>query len=119
MVYENRSTVDDFIYDGPDIVAGPCSAATGPAEEFLTNGEGLRLSDSSPGGTFLKIGVGVLRKPDNAKYSIFRLYYIVDHGKWSVSAKPESVEFTGTQRSFFGYGYLYQKSFVSFLENRR
>jgi hypothetical protein len=103
-------SVNDFIYDGPDIVAGPCSAATGPAEEFLTNGEALGFSESSPGGTFLKIGVGVLRKPDDAKYSSFRLYDIVDHGKWSVSAKRESVEFTQTVSDpSSGYGYLYQK----------
>lgn len=103
-------TVRDFIYDGPDIVAGPCSAITGPAEEFLTNNEALGYSEASPGGTFLKIGVGVLRKPDNAKYSIFRLYKIVDHGKWSVRVTPDSVKFT--QRVIdpsSGYGYLYRK----------
>src|SRR5665213_652620 len=103
-------TVKDYIYDGPDIVAGPCSAVTGPAEEFFTNGEALGFSEASPGGTFLKIGVGVLRKPDDAKYSIFRLYDIVDHGKWSVRAKPESVEFTQSVRDpSSGYGYLYRK----------
>lgn len=103
-------TVRDYIYDGPDIVAGPCSAVTGPAEEFLTNGEALGFSEASPGGTFIKIGVGVLRKPDDAEYSIFRLYDIADFGKWSVRAKPESVEFT--QRVLdpsSGYGYLYRK----------
>lgn len=101
----------DFIYDGPDIVAGPCSAITGPSEEFLSNGEALGFSDAAPGGTFLKIGVGVLRKPDKAKYSIFRLYEVVDHGKWSVVPKPNSVRFT--QRILdpsTGYGYLYQKT---------
>ncbi len=34
-------TVKDYIYQGDDIVAGPCSAVTGPAEEFSTNEEGL------------------------------------------------------------------------------
>ena len=33
--------VHDFIYDGAEIVAGPCTAITGPAEEFATNGKGL------------------------------------------------------------------------------
>ena len=103
-------TVNDFIFDGPDIVAGPCSAMTGPAEEFLTNHEALGFSDAAPGGTFLKIGVGVLRKPDNAKYSIFRLYDVVDHGKWSFHAKPDSVEFTQrVSDPATGYGYLYRK----------
>src|SRR5690242_6349541 len=27
-------TVHDFIYDGEDIVAGPCSSTMGPADEF-------------------------------------------------------------------------------------
>jgi hypothetical protein len=103
-------TVEDFIFDGPDIVAGPASAVTGPAEEFLTNDEGLGFSEASPGGTFLKIGVGVLRKPDHAKYSIFRLYDIVDHGKWTVRVKSESVEFAQrVSDPSSGYGYLYQK----------
>jgi hypothetical protein len=103
-------TVSDYVYRGEDIVAGPCSAVTGPAEEFSTHEEGLGFHEARPGGTFLKIGVGVLRKPDDAKYSMFRLYPIVDHGKWTVEAKPTSVTFT--QRVMdpsSGYGYLYQK----------
>jgi hypothetical protein len=104
-------TVKDYIYQGDDIVAGPCSAVTGPAEEFSTNNEGLGFSDAQPGGTFLKIGVGVLRKPDSEKYSMFRLYDIVDHGKWSVQVNPTAVVFTQrvTDPSS-GYGYVYQKT---------
>jgi len=102
--------VEDFTYDGPDIVVGPASAVTGPAEEFLTNDEALGFSEASPGGTFLKIGVGVLRKPNDAKYSIFGRYDIVDRGKWSVRAKPDSVEFTQrVSDPSSGYGYLYRK----------
>jgi hypothetical protein len=108
---KTNPTVKDYIYQGADIVAGPCSAVTGPAEEFSTNDEGLGFGEAAPGGTFLKIGVGVLRKPDNEKYNMFRLYDIVDHGKWSVQAKPDSVEFSQrvTDPSS-GYGYLYQKT---------
>jgi hypothetical protein len=103
--------VVDYIYQGADIVAGPCSAITGPVEEFSTNGAGLGFSEAAPGGTFLKIGVGVLRKPDNAKYSMFRLYDVVDHGQWSVQVKPASIVFTQrvTDPSS-GYGYLYRKT---------
>ena len=103
-------TVHDFVFDGPDITAGPCSAATGPAEEYLSGDVALGYDEARPGGTFIKIGVGVLRKPDNGKYDSYRLYDIVDHGKWSVKPKPQSVEFV--QRvtdSSSGYGYLYQK----------
>jgi hypothetical protein len=104
-------SVVDYIYRGSDIVAGPCSAVTGPAEEFSTNDEGLGFHEAQPGGNFIKIGVGVLRKPDDAKYSMFRLYDIVDHGQWSVEVHPQSVVFTQrvTDPSS-GYGYIYQKT---------
>src|SRR5690242_11776861 len=37
--------VHDFIYDGADIVAGPCTAATGPVEEFV---EALGFNEAKP-----------------------------------------------------------------------
>lgn len=104
-------SVKDYIYQGADIVAGPCSAVTGPAEEFSTNQEGLGFSAASPGGTFLKIGVGVLRKPDDSTYSMFRLYDIVDHGKWTVQAGPDAVQFSQrVSDASSGYGYFYEKT---------
>src|SRR5690242_2324958 len=78
------ANVRDFIYDGPNIVAGPCTAVTGPAEEFSTDSKALGFSEAKAGGTFVKIGVGVLRKPDGRDYEMFRLYDIVDGGKWTV-----------------------------------
>lgn len=99
--------VHDFVYDGGDIVAGPCTAVTGPAEEFVKN---LGFDEAKPGETFIKIGVGVLRKPDSAAYDNYRLYEIADSGKWSVEASPDSVEFRQelTDKST-GYGYEYRK----------
>ena len=38
--------VHDFIYDGADIVAGPCSGITGPVDEFGPVG----YADAKPGG---------------------------------------------------------------------
>src|SRR5579871_174774 len=49
--------VIDFVYKGTDIVAGPCSAVTGPAEEFSTDDKALGFDETKPGGTFIKIGV--------------------------------------------------------------
>src|ERR1700689_3215753 len=46
-------------------------AIMGPVEEFLTNGMGLGYADAKAGGTFLKIGVGVIRKPDEPKFQQF------------------------------------------------
>ncbi len=100
--------VRDFIYDGPDIVAGPASAISGPVEEFILP---LGYEDAKPGETFVKIGVGVLRKPDDAKYSPYRAYDLIDSGKWKVTKSSDSVEFT--QRildSASGYGYIYRKT---------
>src|SRR5215831_4722302 len=48
--------VHDFIYDGPDIVAGPCTAVTGPTEEFVSDGSALGFDEAKAGGTFIKIG---------------------------------------------------------------
>lgn len=103
--------VHDFVYEGGDIVAGPCTAITGPAEEFSTDGRGLGFDEAQAGGTFIKIGVGVLRKPDDAKYDPFRLYSIVDGGEWAVAPRPESVEFRHQLADpSSGFGYDYRKT---------
>jgi hypothetical protein len=98
--------VSDFVFQGEDIVAGPCSAITGPVEEFGV----LGYEEAKAGGTFLKIGVGVLRKPDDAKYTQYRLYEIVNGGKWSVTKSADGVEFTQELHDpSSGYGYIYRK----------
>jgi hypothetical protein len=103
--------VHDFIFDGADIVAGPCTAVTGPAEEFSTDGKGLGFDQAAAGGTFIKIGVGVLRKPDDKAYDPFRLYPIADGGRWTVQRRPDAVEFRHKLAdSSTGYAYEYQKT---------
>ena len=99
--------VHDFIYDGADIVASPCTAAVGPAEEF----QPLGYNEAKAGGTFVKIGVGALRKPDDSKYDQFRLYELAYGGTWKVQKTAQSIEFTQSltdPRS--GYGYVYRKT---------
>ncbi len=103
--------VRDFTYEGADIVASPCTAITGPAEEFVSNGKGLGFDEAKAGGTFIKIGVGVLRKPDDAPYSPYRLYPIQNGGKWTVTRSPRSVEFTHVLADpASGYAYEYRKT---------
>lgn len=103
--------VRDFIYDGPNIVAGPCSAITGVPEEFSTDRKGLGYDEAKAGGTFIKIGVGVLRKPDDSPYSPYRLYEIVDGGKWTVKKSGDSVEFTQQiSDPATGFAYIYRKT---------
>ena len=101
-------SVSDFIYKGAnEIIAGPCSAITGPVEEF---NPALGYDDAKPGGTFLKIGVGILRKLNDTPYSAYQLYPIVDGGKWSVTKGAGSIEFTQELHDgISGYGYVYTK----------
>jgi hypothetical protein len=103
--------VHDFIYDGADIVAGPCTAITGPAEEFVTDGQALGYEQAKAGETFIKIGVGVLSKPDDGKYDPYRLYPIHDHGTWTITRKPDSIEFRQELKDpSTGYAYEYRKT---------
>lgn len=105
-------SVRDFTYDGGDIVASPCTAALGPAEEFVTDAnQPLGYEAAKPGGTFVKIGVGALKKTDDSPYNRFHLYELADPGKWSVRTTADSVKFTQelTDPSS-GYGYVYRKT---------
>ena len=101
--------VSDFIYKGAsEIIAGPCSAITGPVEEF---NPALGYEDAKPGGTFLKIGVGILRKLSDQPYTQYQLYPIVDGGKWSVTKTADSVTFRQELHdASSGYGYIYTKT---------
>ena len=104
-------SVHDFIYDGADIVAGPCTAITGPAEEFVSDGKTLGFEEAKTGGTFIKIGVGVLRKPDDKNYDPYRLYPISDGGKWMVTPRRDAVEFHHELADpLTGYAYHYRKT---------
>ena len=101
-------SVHDFIYEGEDIIAGPCSAITGPVDEFKPMG----WEDAKPGGTFIKIGVGALRRPtDNEAYDNYHLYEIADAGKWRIKRKRDSIEFVQTLTNpSSGFGYVYRKT---------
>ncbi|MGO9270899.1 MAG: hypothetical protein ACLQOO_11700 [Terriglobia bacterium] len=102
--------VHDFAYQGAKVIASPCTADSGPVEEFQTNGTALGWDEAQAGGTFIKIGVGVLRK-DDAKYDFVKLYQLVDPGQWTVKTHRDSVEFTQTLTDpSSGYGYIYRKA---------
>jgi len=102
--------IQDFGYAGSEVVASPCTAISGPAEEFQTHGTALGWGDAKPGGTFIKIGVGVLRK-DEGDYDFVKLYEIVDSGKWTVDKNRDFVEFIHELAdSSSGYGYIFRKT---------
>lgn len=98
-------SVSDFVYRDGEIVAGPCSWATGPAEEF----EVIGYDQAAPAGTFVKIGVGKLRKPDAKPYDHYRVYEIADSGKWTVHRSADSVEFVQDLSAGGDYAYVYRK----------
>lgn len=89
----------DYTYTKDGLVAGPDSAATGPVEEFAQFG----FEDARAGGTFHKIGVGVLRRPDDKPYDKYWHYEIVDWGKRTMRRTGNSVTFT--QRIADAYDY--------------
>ena len=106
-----RPDVSDYVYDGANIVTGPCTNMMGVPEEFTNaNHTALGWEDAKVGGTFIKIGIGALRKPDDKPYSNFRLYEIANGGKWTVHKTAHSVEFTQELTDpESGYGYVYRK----------
>ena len=99
----------DYTYTEDGLVAGPDSAATGPVEEFAAIG----FDDAKPGGTFHKIGVGVLRRPDDKAYDKYWHYEIADWGKRTTRHTRSSITFTqriADPASGYGYGYDYEKT---------
>jgi hypothetical protein len=129
--YKVDRSVYDFDYDGNGVVVEDTTAAVGPAEEFNTDNVALGFAAAQPGGTFIKIGVGVLRKPaagaspdptppppapgrgpqNPDRYDHSRAYVIVDSGKWTTKKSRDSVESTQELTDpADGYGYIYRKT---------
>jgi len=102
--------VHDFEFEGNEIVTSTCCSIVGPVEEFKTGDSALGFDEAKVDGTFIKIGVGVLRK-DGEKYDAFKQYEIVNPGKWTVKTQGDSVEFAHELTdSAAGYGYIYRKT---------
>ena len=81
-------------------------AIMGPVEEFMAVG----YEDAKMGDTFVKIGVGVLRRQDEKAFEYFRPYEIVDNGKWTIERGASFVEFAQELSDSNGYAYLYRKT---------
>jgi hypothetical protein len=98
----------DVVYKDDAINVGINSAMTGPAEEFQTP---LGYETAKPGGTFLKIGVGMLKKIDDTPYAFTKHFELVDGGKWTIRKTSNSITFEqvlGDAKS--DYGYVYTKT---------
>lgn len=80
-------------------------AINGPVEAFTP----LGYEEAKPGDTFVKIGVGTLRKPDAKAYTFATLYDITEPGKWTVKTGKDRVDFRHELADATGYGYRYDK----------
>jgi len=85
-------------------------AITGPVEEFLTGESGLGYTEAKVGESFVRIGVGAVRKPQEAAYRRFETYEIVDPGKWTVNKGKDRIEFVHELADTAGYAYTYRKT---------
>jgi hypothetical protein len=85
-------------------------AIMGPVEEFRTGDSALGYDQAKPGDTFIKIGVGVLRKPQEPAYKFSNTYEIVNGGKWTAHSFPDRVVFTHELHDASGVAYLYTKT---------
>lgn len=82
---------------------------TGPAEEFGMD-DPLGFAEAKPGEPFVKIGVGVLERPDGSAYGFWKRYKIVEPGRWDVEAKGRSIAFRQAIDGPRGWGYSYEKT---------
>jgi hypothetical protein len=80
----------------------------GTAEEFgMFTPPGYDAA--SPGGSFLKIGIGILQRPDKEKYEFWKNYKVLDTGRVTTKSGPHSVTFH-QDISFGEYAYSYTKT---------
>ncbi|WP_235954788.1 hypothetical protein [Cyclobacterium salsum] len=88
-------------------------AIMGPVDEFGP----LGYEEADPGETFVKIGVGGLRKVEEKGYRFMFTYDITNPGKWTVSSFKDRIEFTHVLQDDTGYAYRYTKT-VSLVEGK-
>lgn len=85
-------------------------AITGPVEEFLTGDSSVGYAEAAAGGTFVRIGVGHVRKPEEPAYRRFGTYEIVERGRWSIDRAPNALTFVHVLPEANGYAYVYRKT---------
>ncbi len=81
-------------------------AIQGPVDAF----DPIGYDSASVGDTFIKVGVGTLKKNNTNPYRFSTRFEIVDGGQWKVKSKKDRVEFTHLLNDGNGYGYRYKKT---------
>jgi len=79
-------------------------AIMGPVEAF----DPIGYDSAKPGEEFVKIGVGILEKPDTTNYHFSKPYKIIDNGIWKVQTKKDEISFIH-QITAGEYPYTYKK----------
>jgi len=97
--------IHDVSFTPAGIIVNPNTAIMGPVEEY----DPVGFDVASSGGTFLKIGVGLLRRPDDEKYDHTRHYEIVDAGKRATHVASNAVTFIQDVDDA-EHGYHYEKT---------
>ncbi len=82
-------------------------AISGPVDEFR---DPLGFGEARPGEEFIKVGVGVLRRPDHHPYAFSKKYEVTDTGNWQVSAQKDQVRFSQDLKGVKGFSYFYEKA---------
>ncbi|MDF1574395.1 MAG: hypothetical protein P1P86_04290 [Bacteroidales bacterium] len=80
---------------------------TGPVEGYIK--AGLGYDEAEPGGKYVRIGVGVIEKPDEESYNFRNFYNLLDSGKWTVEHGADWISFRHELISDIGYSYVYHK----------
>ena len=70
----------------------------------------MGYDEAKTGESFVKIGVGAVRKPEERAFRQFNTYDITDNGKWTVKVNADNVEFTQELGDTNGYAYIYKKT---------
>jgi hypothetical protein len=82
--------------------------ADGTAEEFGIAGP-LGYADAKVGDPFVKIGVGVLEKPQEKGYNFMGRYKFLQTGTWKIKTEKELIEFRQELKAPRDYAYQYVK----------
>lgn len=88
-------------------------AITGPVEAF----DPLGYDEAATGETFVKIGIGAVRKMNNGPYKFSTPAELVNPGEWKVRKKLNRIIFTHKLNDGKGYAYTYTKT-VRLLKNK-
>ncbi|MES3019544.1 MAG: hypothetical protein V4721_17280 [Bacteroidota bacterium] len=81
-------------------------AIQGPVEAF----DPIGYDAAKPGETFIKIGVGTLKKINANPYRFSSQFEIVNDGTWKTKKKRKSITFIHELNDVNGYSYIYKKT---------